>query len=344
MMNNSSNITRSCLPPETIPGVPPAVVITQGVLFAIINVLSLSLNGFVLFAIIRFKILQQRTFILALQIIIPHFVASFTVLPTSVAAAFGDRWYFGSIGCNILGVLHDAHLSIRYLFMLVLVLDRIFNVFMPFFSIRHGAKLAGIMSLIAWLIIIVRITLSLEGVLSCYAYVPILKACTGIGSCSTACKVYLATWITAVVLFTQVVPFFLSISMCVKGQRLNKRRPSVASTDSMMSEDGKGVTPRPVNPIRQWRHDYRAMTTVVIFFVAFIICTLPPFILYFIQFVIFNSLGIFPPPSFSAVYMLVGSTLLYFQTVADPIVIMRNRDFAFSVKQLSLSSIFKRCW
>ena len=50
-MNNSSNltmnITRSCLPPETIPGVPPAVVITQGVIFAIINVLSFGLNGLI---------------------------------------------------------------------------------------------------------------------------------------------------------------------------------------------------------------------------------------------------------------------------------------------------------
>ena len=329
------NITRSCLPPERIPGVPPAVAITQGVIFAIINILSLGLNGFVLFAIIRFKLLQQRTFILALQIIIPHFIASFTVLPTSVAAAFGDQWYYGSIGCNILGVLHDAHLSARYIFMLVLVLDRVFNVFMPYFNMRHGAKLAIIMSLIGWLFIMLRITLSLEGVLSCYAYVPILKACTGIGSCSTACNVYLATWITGAVLFTQVVPFFLSIAMCVKGRRLNRRRPSVASTDSMMSENGNGVSTHPANPVRQWRHDYRAMTTVVIFFVAFIICALPPFILYFIQFVIFNSLGIFPPPSYSAIYMLVGSTLLYFQTVADPIVIMRNQDFTSSVKQLS---------
>ena len=326
------NNTRSCLPPETIPGVPPAVVITQGVLFAIINVLSLGLNGFVLFAIIRFKILQQRTFILALQIIIPHFIASFTVLPTSVAAAFGDRWYFGSIGCNILGVLHDAHLSIRYLFMLVLVLDRIFNVFMPFFSIRHGAKLAGIMSLIAWLIIIVRITLSLEGVLSCYAYVPILKACTGIGSCSTACNAYLATWITCAVLSTQVVPFFLSIAMCMKGRRLS-RRCSTSSNNSFTSTRSTDQTVANHQP-QHWHYESRTMTTVIILFIAFIICTLPPFILYFIQFVIFTSLGIFPPPSFSAVYMLVGSTLLYFQTVADPIVIMRNQDFVASVKQL----------
>ena len=329
------NNTRSCLPPETIPGVPPAVVITQGVIFAIVNVLSLGLNGFVLFAIIRFKILQQRTFILALQIIIPHFIASFTVLPTSVAAAFGDKWFFGSIGCNILGVLHDAHLSVRYIFMLVLVLDRVFNVFMPYFNMRHGAKLAIIMSLIAWLIIIVRITLSLEGVLSCYAYVPILKACTGIGSCSTACNVYLATWITCAVLFTQVVPFFLSIVMCIKGRRLS-RRHSTSSNNSFTST--RSTDPTVVNPQPQhWHHDTRAMTTVIILFVAFIICTLPPFILYFIQFVIFNSLGIFPPPSYSAVYMLVGSTLLYFQTVADPIVIMRNQDFVASVKQLCSS-------
>ena len=330
------NNTRSCLPPETIPGVPPAVVITQGVIFAIINVLSLGLNGFVLFAIIRFKVLQQRTFILALQIIIPHFVASFTVLPTSVAAAFGDKWFFGSIGCNILGVLHDAHLSVRYIFMLVLVLDRVFNVFMPYFNMRHGAKLAGIMSLIAWLIIIVRITLSLEGVLSCYAYVPILKACTGIGSCSSACNVYLATWISTSVPCTTIVPFILSIGMCIKGRRLI-RRHSTSSNNSFMST--RSTDPTVVNPQPQhWHRETRAMTTVIILFVAFIICTLPPFILYFIQFVIFKSLGIFPPPSFSAVYMLVGSTLLYFQTVADPIVIMRNQDFSFSVKQL-----FKRC-
>ena len=208
---------------------------------------------------------------------------------------------------------------------------------------RHGTKLAIIMSLVAWLIVVVRIILSLEGVLSCYAYVPVLKACTGIGGCSTACSALLATWITCAVLFAQVVPFFLSIVMCIKGQRLNKRRPSVASTDSMISEDRNGVTPQPVNLIQQWRHDYRAMTTVVIFFIALIICTLPPFILYFIQFVIFRSVGFFSPSSYSAVYMLVGSTLLYFQTVADPIVIMRNRDFTSSVKQLSLSSVFKRC-
>ena len=85
---------------------------------------------------------------------------------------------------------------------------------------------------------------------------PVFQSCTGIGSCSTACNVYLATWIiTGVVLFTQLVPFFLSIAMCVKGQRLNERRPSIASTDSMMSEDGNGVSTHPANPVRQWRHD-----------------------------------------------------------------------------------------
>ena len=331
-MNNTT--FRSCLPPETIPGVPSGVVITQAVIFTIINILSLGLNGFVLFAIIRFKVLQQRTFIIALQIIIAHFIASFTVLPTSVVSAIADRWFFGSIGCNILGVLHDLHLSVRYVFMLVLTLDRVFNVFFPFFYIRHGSKLALIMSLIAWLILFVRILLSIEGVLSCYAYVPILKACTGIGSCSSACNVYLATWITSVVVFTQISPFVLSIAMCIKGKLLNRRLSVNSGTSIMvaMTDDPPAVTSKR-RPIRQWQQDSRAMTTVVILFVAFIVCTIPPFILYFIQFVIFSALGIFPPPAFSAVYMLVGSTLLYFQTVADPIVIMRNQDFRIAVRQ-----------
>jgi len=334
-MNNTT--LRSCLPPETIPGVPSAVVITQGVIFTIINILSLGLNGFVLIAIIRFKALQQRTFIIALQIIVTHLIASFTVLPTSVASAFADKWLFGSIGCNILGVLHDLHLSVRYVFMLVLTLDRVFNVFMPFFYMKHGSKLAGIMSLIAWLILLVRIVLSIEGVFSCYAYVTILKACTGIGSCSSACNIYLATWITSVVLLTQITPFVLSIAMCIKGKILN-RRLSVSSGTSIMtamSDEPPAVTAKR-RPIRQWQHDSRAMTTVVILFIAFIVCTIPPFILYFIQFVIFNALGIFPTPPFSAVYMLVGSTLLYFQTVADPIVIMRNQDFRIAMKQFQL--------
>ena len=69
------------------------------------------------------------------------------------------------------------------------------------------------------------------------------------------------------------------------------------------------------------QHSHRATVTFVILTAVIIGCALPPYILYTAQNILGSS-----PTALTILQIIVGRTLIYALAVADPIVIMRNRD------------------
>ena len=229
MMNvtNESNETsvENCGVPQVVFGVDEAIFYTQAALILLINILSFIFNFFAVFMIVFYKTLHSRTFMLALQILVFHIIASFVVLPPSFAVAVADRWLFGDIGCQILGFIHDAHLSIRYLFVLILTLDRFFTIFFPFFYYRYGNRIAVTMSAVTWVILLVRLLVPSYIFLNCIAYVPVLRVCTGIAGCSDACNIYFAVYLSVLVACTTFLPFVLNLILYCKSRRLYRETP-----------------------------------------------------------------------------------------------------------------------
>ena len=345
----------NCTVPTSLPdSIHPAVDYVQAAIALIVTILGISMNGFVVFLVSRYRALHKMAFFLALQLIVTHLVFSCTLPPVIFATALLREWRLGTVMCQILGSIHDLVFTIRYLLTFVLTADRVVSVFCPFFYLRHGAKMAICNSAVMWIIGILRSLLSLKGVLNCIQYVPTFKMCAGAAYCSDICQIHTLFFSALLALFGVIIPFALYVALFSKAmmikyqfryllprQKQQVASPSIVSTQSSSSpkplksanntEEGLHTN---TNKIRvktvesDVRHNHRATITFVILTAVIIGCALPPYVLYATQYVLAENAS----PIVTTLQMIVGRTLVYSLVAADPIIIMRNRDVREVVK------------
>ena len=326
----SPTTANSCMAPTRLPDtIHPAVDYVQAAVVLITMILAVSMNGFVVFLVARHKVLHKMAFFLALQLIVAHLIFSVTVLPFMFVTAVLREWRLGLIMCQLLGSIHDMVITSRYLLTFVLTIDRVISVFCPFFHLRHGGKVSICNSFIAWTFSLIRSVTSLEGVLSCTKYLPTFKMCSGAPFCSKVCRVHTLFFSAILAAFGVVIPFLLYTVLFSKAKIIRYRFMNTIQTQEVScSPSPSNDVPADLKPTHSRsssrktdEHNHRATWTFIILTAVIIGCALPPYILYTVQNILGSS-----PQALTILQIIVGRTLIYCLAVADPIVILRNRD------------------
>ena len=342
LTGGENDTTSMCLPPTNLPdSIHPAVDYVRACVVLLTMVVAIVMNASVIYIIAKNVVLHKMAFFLALQLIVAHLVFSCTVLPFMFVTSVLREWRLGVVMCQILGTIHDLVITGRYLLTFVLTIDRIISVFFPFYYFRHGAKINVVASVLAWSVSAFRSLTSLKGILDCTNYVPSFRMCAGAPFCSDLCKVHTIVFSTILALFGVFIPSILYIVLFCKAKiityKLDKLRPRRGHKVSPVSSGSNSPEPSSVTEndklMEVRHHNNRANITFLILIAVIIGFALPPYILYVAQ----NILGSNDSPVVTVLQITVGRTLIYSLAVADPIIIMRNRD----VREL-LSSKFQR--
>ena len=283
--------------------IPPAVDYVQAAITIIIITLSLTINSIIVYLVFRYKQLRQRSFYLALQLIVINFIYTLLVLPTVVVTSIIRSWIFGSVMCIILGASTSFFFTGHYMMILTMALDRFFAVFMPFFYNRHGNKIAVVLSIILW-------PLSSLGpiaaiVLDCYTFIPMYKTCAS-SACNSACALFVPIYGWIFVLSCNVIPLMVYVALYLKGKQL-QRKANVG-----MSPEEKAKT----------AFNGRVCKTFAIIAMVFIGVGLTSFVFYAWFTIEFSRVTL----EYYIAQSLVGRTMASSITIADPVIILRNRD------------------
>ena len=307
---NCTNCTTfRCDIPPILYGIPSYVNYLQGTIILCIAILSFAFNGFTIFLILRNKILRQRAFFLALHICIINLAYTAVIHIISIISAFAGGWLLGDIACQIVGFFHDTLVSARYIVALILAADRLMTVFLPFWYKRHGGKTALGMLMVLWSWSLFRGILPLKGILDCYVYIPTFKSCSIAFSCSHQCYQFGIFAVTFIYTVSTFFPFFLYFILFRKGRQIQSQLSGFGS----------------ISERQRFQHNWRAIVTFLILFIALIGCSLPPLVI----FLVFQiELGIVGRPSVTTtvLQLMVGRLMFLSLSAIDPIVILRNGD------------------
>ena len=304
MMDNSSLLP--CLPEDcdnysTADPFPPVIDYIQATITLVIIVGSMTINLLIVYLVVRCKKLRKRAFLLALLLITFNLCYTVAVLPVVFVSAVLRRWVFGDVACLILGGINDSFFAFHLITILVLTLDRFFTVFMPFFYDRQGSKIAIGMSFLPWLVGVLRFGINAS--LECFKYAPTHKICISSGSAGTSCAIATSILTWGIVFAGVIVPIALYVIMYLKGRQLNKQL--------VISKEMK----------TKGNFNKRIFRTFLILVITLGCVTLVAGIL-FAWFVVIPTITL----SFYIIQALVGRTLSSSITIADPIIILSNRD------------------
>ena len=289
--------------------------------------LGVFLNLFVVLLILRFKKLQNVTFILAVQVSVGDLINAAIVYPTSAANAIADRYVFTGL-CTTIGFVVFYLRIVRIYLMFVLVLDRFLTVFMPFWYQRHRVKVVVPFSLGAWILAFIIGLIPAKGLLDCYSFQRNTWACVPTNGClhRNACSIYNSTAV-ALSNSCNIVSVILYFSLFIKARKLRNKIFILRESDES-SEIERTAAAQKV------KRERRANITFFLLFIVLVGVNFPPFIFFVLGRPIITSLMITPPQGYT-IAGVIGRAMYPLLTIFDPLVIMRNEDF---------KEVFKKLW
>ena len=166
----------------------------QAVYYIINLVLGVFINLFVIVLTLRFKKLQNITFLLGLQVCFGDMLNGAIILPATAANAIAGQFLFPGL-CSVFGFAIFFLGHARTYLMLVLVLDRFCNVFVPFWYQRHRVKVVLTLSLGAWILAFIVALVPVKGLLNCYSVERNALACYPNQGCYHQGECLTYTWI-----------------------------------------------------------------------------------------------------------------------------------------------------
>lgn len=282
--------------------------------------LGVSLNAFILLLILRFKRLQNVTFVLAFQVSSSDLINATLIFPTSAANAITDRYVFTGL-CTAIGIV-VFHLRIaRIYLMFVLALDRFLTVFTPFSYQRCRMKVVILLSVGAWSLSFVVVLIPVKGILDCYSFQRNTWACVPTTGCLNrrACSVYNSTSI-ALSNGCNIISLLLYFIMFCKAKQLRKKAQMLQKSSAYSEAGVKDIVSESL------KRERRANVTFFLLFLALTGVSIPPFIFFVVGNPIVTTLDVVPPPAY-IIAGIVGRATYPLLTIIDPIVIMRNQDF-----------------
>lgn len=331
------NITDSHLPCEQIQevfGQPLPIPISienvlryiQALYYVFNLVLGVFLNLFVIVLTLRFKRLQNVTFLLGFQVCVGDMLNSVITLPTSAANAIAGRFVLTGL-CSLFGFGQFFLSLTRTYLMFVLVFDRFCTIFMPFWYLRHRIRMVLPLSLGAWMLAFIVALIPVKDLLDCYSVARSGWACFPSQGCKHQGECLTYVW-TALILTntSSVVSLIMYLILFCKARKLRNKVTIAHQPDASAEEENAATA-------QKLKRERRAHVTFFLLYLSLIGISLPPVIVLFIGRVIIFISGVALPTAYNVVQILAGSSfsLLVF---IDPIVIMRNEDFKEVVKKV----------
>ncbi len=220
MLNSSDNSSDCFIPPLTTP---PAVNYIQACVALLLGVTGFLTNLLILVLIGRYKRLHQRLMYLGLHIVVIDLVYTLTIPPVIFTSGVVGEWLLGDAMCNVLGVVHDFFAMFRFAMTLVLAVDRFTSVFWPFFYELHSVYLIMALVIGTYVVSVLRVLLPLDGVFSCFEYIPTFKTCTAYSGCSEKCFWLVVVNVVTIIIFGVILPLVLYIVLFCKTKAIKRK-------------------------------------------------------------------------------------------------------------------------
>ena len=286
-------------------------------------VFGVLLNLLVIVLTLRFKKLQNVTFLLGVQVCIGMMLNGTIFLPTAAANAIAGRFVFTGL-CSLFGFALFFLGHARTYLMFVLVFDRFCTVFVPFWYQKHRVRVVIVLSFGAWMLAFMVALVPVKGLLDCYSVERNGWACYPNQGCyhQESCLTY--TWtVLTLTNISGVASLVMYLLLFCKARKL---RNKVAIVNISVEEERAATA-------QKLKRDRRANVTFFLFYLALIGVSLPPVILLLIGWAIVTIGGVALPTAYSVLEVLAGSSFSVL-IIVDPIVIMRNEDFREVIKKL----------
>ncbi len=188
----------SVIPPPitTTLGVPDILNKLQAGIVLLMGTLSLLLGISLLYLVVKYPSLRRYSLLFAIQVVLAGVMSSVVTAPAIFVSEMAGSWVFGSVMCNIVGFIQDGTASLRIFLTAASSFNFTMAVFSPSLFKRHRFVLCVSLSLLAWMLSLLRVLGSASSAFDCYAYVPELRLCTAYyRRCSSACSTYGLVWL-----------------------------------------------------------------------------------------------------------------------------------------------------
>lgn len=280
--------------------------------FAVIFLLSVALNGFVLCLSIGYKLYKEELYH-PLQIIVGNLVYSVVVFLNLFTSAVYDGWIFGDAVCQYTTFVMFWLVNVRFCLMLVLSLDRFLTVIRPFSYPRVSKKVTTALSITMWLLLVPLSYMPFIDDFGCYQYAPLLKSCGYAQGCDPRrCFGYNMVLCTLIIVFAGGVPVSLYGFLYRKARQVrNQIHPVIEGHQSAVGLRNTASK--------------KATVTFFLLFVTLVGCVVPFYFSHILSYFVLKTAGVRPPAPM-AVFHCLGHALFISMPIADAVTIMRNGD------------------
>ena len=286
----------------------------QVAIFSVYIVLGGLLNGCIVFLVAKYRTLHQTDFALTMQVVIANvlFVLCF---PFAMGTLMGGSHLLVPAECYIMGFVKLTLNFVRFMMMLVISIDRFCLVFSPFSYPRYRTKACICLSFIAWASAFLASFIPLF--MDCYGYLPTFGFCMVRTHCSIQCWVYTAGVICLMVFLGGILPSILYTLMFCKARKFAKMN----NVSILLQNSAHG------------------QVTFLLLLVTLLGFSAP----LLVAIVFWKELSMQFGETMYWVYFGLSMTVFEAIVVADPIMIMRNRDVR-TVTAASIKTMMgKRC-
>ena len=278
----------------------------QTLFYLLILVLGIPLNGMVIVLVVKYKKLQTRSFIIALQVMGVNLFLLVTVYLLRPITSIANQWLFGEYVCIIMGYIYIAYLLVRTLLMFAFVVDRFLSVFCPFSYPKHSSKIMISLCVATWVFVIVARGIGLPGILDCYNFRLSANLCIHSSGCSSACAI--ATNISIAIIFgpATIIPSILYSILYWKAWKFIKASKATSAS----------------NKVGVGKSEWKGTVTFFLLFIAVFVFTTPAIVVTIVA----TSINRSSPSPVLYVISAIATTLTSLLVVIDPIVMIRNGD------------------
>ena len=229
---STSELTASSL---LLQDLPTFVTGLQAVVLVLTIITSLSLNGCMLYLLVKHKNLREARHFNGVPTIVLDILWTLTTHPVALATTLSRKWLFGDTGCMAFGVLVAVLPYLRCLIIAITAINRFCSVFAPFQYPHHKTKLIGIFVTAALIVTAVRGLIPVFDIgLGRYSFYTAIPLCYIEWHCSSVqCYTYNAILMLVVIVAGVIIPVTAHVFLYRKGRTLAKRNlPAMVSIQS----------------------------------------------------------------------------------------------------------------
>ena len=323
--NYSFQGNSSCYDLESVPRL---ILGIYGVLIAVVVLVTLAGNGVVLVLVMRYKRLRRRSTIASMSLVVADILWGLCYHFPAFVSVTAVGWPFGDGGCVAFGLLSFQFLVTRWLVMGVVCFDRFCTVRFPFSYDKHSKCVITLLTAVAWVLPFAASFSPQFIQLSRESFRPDVPTC--LYSCASSerlCRIYYALVVTLSFLLGVILPLLFYIWLYKRGRLLKLPRIQLGhtipphTTLQMTSASRENKPPS--------KQDLQAYATVTLIVVTLIVTALPAY-----TSKIFWSADYDNWCKIPIIVHFVIQLIFLSSTALDPLVIMRDQDFKYCLKDM----------